>query len=59
MSDAKPYPPFITSRSPSYERARQERQHPTPAGDAQVVAVLSALAEAEENAKLRFQRRST
>ncbi len=40
-------PPLVTPRSPSYERARQEHEHPSPPGDAQVIAVLSRLIEAQ------------
>ena len=46
-----PYPPLITARSPSYERARRELAHPAPVGDAGVVAILGKLYEAEENAR--------
>jgi len=51
MSDHKPYPPFVTTRSPSYERAQHEGLHPSAVRDAQVVAVLCELADAEQNAK--------
>jgi hypothetical protein len=44
------FPPLISPRSPSYARARRELANPSPAGDAQVVAVLARLAELEENA---------
>lgn len=49
MSGDKNYP-FISSRSPSYERAREEFLHPSPPGDADIVALLARLSEAEENA---------
>jgi hypothetical protein len=42
--------PLITPRSPSYERAREEEKHPSPPGDAQVIAVLGRLVEAEHEA---------
>jgi hypothetical protein len=42
--------PLVSARSPSYERSREELRHPSPAGEAEVVALLSQLSEAEENA---------
>ncbi|HEX4462036.1 MAG TPA: hypothetical protein VIA18_28855 [Polyangia bacterium] len=51
MSAPSDYPPLITARSPSYERARRELAHPSPVGDSGVVAILSKLYEAEENAR--------
>lgn len=42
--------PLITSRSPSYERAREERAHPSPPGDEAVVALLARLVELEHDA---------
>jgi hypothetical protein len=50
-TDEKPYPPFITERSPSVARGREEYLHPTPSGGAQAVAVLAQLSEAEDNAR--------
>lgn len=44
------YPPLISPRSPSYERARYEFLHPTRFGDAGTVAALSRLSEAEHDA---------
>jgi len=46
------YPPFISPRSPSYERATWARKHPTSTGDGdpQVIALFSRLSEAEQNA---------
>lgn len=49
--DQKPYPPFITDRSPSTARGRQEYLHPSASGSAQAVAVLAQLSEAEDNAR--------
>src|SRR5262249_57145565 len=43
-------PPLISSRSPSYERARREHAHPSPPGDEAVVALLGRLVEAEHDA---------
>ena len=34
------YPPLITDRSPSYERAREERKHPSPAAAPHEIARL-------------------
>lgn len=51
MTDDKPYPRFVTNRSPSFERAQAEHEHPTPSGDAQAVAVLARLFEAEDEAR--------
>lgn len=48
---ADPYPPLISPRSPSYARARREAQNPSPAGGAEVVALVARLSEAEENAR--------
>lgn len=47
MPDDKP---LITSRSPSYERARREHEHPSPPGDEAVVALLGRLVELEHDA---------
>ncbi len=44
------YPPLVSPRSPSYERASREFLHPTRSGDPQVIALLSRLSEAEQNA---------
>ncbi|MFM2418518.1 MAG: hypothetical protein RL385_3241 [Pseudomonadota bacterium] len=49
MTDDKDLP-LVSARSPSYERSREELRHPSPAGQAEVVALLSQLSEAEENA---------
>ncbi len=43
-------PPLISSRSPSYERARRELKNPSPTGDPIVVALLNHLVEAEHDA---------
>lgn len=51
MPADKPYPPFVTNQSPSNARGRAEYTHPTPSGDAQVVAIYARLSEAEENAR--------
>jgi hypothetical protein len=50
-----PLPPLISPRSPSYERARRELAHPSPAGDADVIAVLGQLVEAEHGASRACQ----
>lgn len=50
MTDDKRYPPLMTSRSPSIERARREWEHPAPVGPAQVPALFARLCEAEANA---------
>jgi hypothetical protein len=50
MSVEDPYPPLMSPRSPSYERARRELLHPSPSGDPAVVALLAQLSEAEDNA---------
>ncbi|MEY4580809.1 MAG: hypothetical protein RL701_5512 [Pseudomonadota bacterium] len=42
--------PFISPRSPSYERSRDDLLQPTSPVSAQAVAVLSRLCEAEQNA---------
>jgi hypothetical protein len=47
MKDDKP---LISSRSPSYERARHEREHPSSPGDDAVIAVLGHLVELEHDA---------
>ena len=44
------YPPLISPESPSYERAWHELAHPSSAGDPAVIALLSRLSEAEQNA---------
>jgi len=41
----------MTPRSPSYERARHELAHPSPVGDAGLVALLDELIESEEDAR--------
>src|SRR5262249_58290403 len=43
-------PPLISSRSPSYERARREHAHPSPPGNEAAVALLGRLVEAEHDA---------
>jgi hypothetical protein len=45
-----PYPPLISPRSPSYERAWREFPHPTQDEGAETVALLARLSEAEQNA---------
>lgn len=50
MPDDNRYPPLMTSRSPSIERARREWQHPAPVGPAQLPALFALLSEAEANA---------
>jgi hypothetical protein len=47
--------PLISSRSPSYERAREERKHPSPTADPQLVARLARQLEAHENARAAHQ----
>jgi hypothetical protein len=47
-------PPLITSRSPSYERAREERRNPAPTSDPELVAMIARVAEAEDNAREAF-----
>lgn len=44
------YPPLISPRSPSYERAWREFPHPTRDEGAETVALLARLSEAEQNA---------
>jgi uncharacterized protein (TIGR02284 family) len=44
-------PPLVSPRSPSYERAREELANPSPPGEAQVVAMLNGLVEAEHEAE--------
>ncbi len=44
------YPPFISPRSPSYERSIWERKHPSSTGDPQVIVLFARLSEAEQNA---------
>ena len=39
MFEDDPYPPLITPRSPSYERASREFLHPTSTGNPQVIAI--------------------
>ena len=50
MDTPKPFPPLISDRSPSYERARAERANPSPTADPIVVATLARLFELEEEA---------
>jgi len=50
MLEDDPYPPLITPRSPSYERASREFLHPTSTGNPQVIAIIARLCEAEQNA---------
>jgi hypothetical protein len=54
MSTNDKYPPLITSRSPSYERAREERAHPAPTTNPEIVAVLARLFELEEDARQAY-----
>jgi redox-sensitive bicupin YhaK (pirin superfamily) len=42
--------PLISERSPSYARARHEHEHPSPTTDAEEIAVLNRLVEAEDHA---------
>jgi|GEM_PF-3395911 len=51
MTIQDPFPPFITNESPSYERASEEFLHPSPPGEADIIALYAQLSEAEENAK--------
>jgi len=48
--DRDPFPPLISRRSPSYERAWREFPHPTEDQGAETVALLARLSEAEQNA---------
>jgi hypothetical protein len=50
MADDKHLPPLISPRSPSYERARRELKNPSPSGDADMIALLNQLVEAEQDA---------
>ena len=50
MSDDETYPPLISPRSPSYERAWTEFLHPTARNSGPALAVLSELCDAEQNA---------
>lgn len=50
MFEDDPYPPLITPRSPSYERASREFLHPSSTGSPQVIATIARLCEAEQNA---------
>ena len=54
MDTPKPFPPLVTGRSPSYERARAERAHPSPTADPTVVAALARLFELEEEARAAY-----
>lgn len=45
---------FFTSRSPSYARAREELENPSPAPDPELVAALTALAHTEEDAARQY-----
>ena len=47
--------PLISSRSPSYERAREERKHPSPTADPNLVAKLARQLEAHDNARAAYQ----
>lgn len=44
------YPPLVSNRSPSIERARREHAHPSPTADPDLIARLNRLVEAEHNA---------
>lgn len=44
------YPPLVSDRSPSFERARREHAHPSPTTDPDVIARLNRLVEAEHHA---------
>lgn len=50
MAPVDKYPPLVTARSPSYQRARDELAKPSPPGDAAVVALVGRLVEAEHEA---------
>jgi hypothetical protein len=54
MTEDDLYPPFITGRSPSYERARDELARPSPPHGGELVAALARLSEAEENARTAY-----
>jgi hypothetical protein len=54
MDTPKPFPPLVTGRSPSYERARAERAHPSPTTDPAVIAALARLFELEEEARQAY-----
>ena len=45
-----PYPPLISPRSPSYERAWREFPQPSDEANAELVALVARLSEAEQNA---------
>src|SRR5512147_2111555 len=49
MSKEDSYP-FVSPRSPSYERARREWRHHASTAHPQVIALLARLSEAEQNA---------
>ena len=48
------YPPLISDRSPSYERAREERKHPSPTADPTEVAALAQEFERAEHARKTY-----
>jgi hypothetical protein len=48
------YPPLISDRSPSYERAREERKHPSPTADPNEVAALARQFERAEHARQTY-----
>ena len=50
MSDDEQDRPLISDRSPSYTRARNERENPSPTVDPDEIAVLNRLVEAEDHA---------
>jgi hypothetical protein len=54
MDTPKPFPPLVTGRSPSYERARAERAHPSPTADPAIVAALARRFELEEEARQAY-----
>lgn len=50
MSDDEQDRPLISDRSPSYARARNERENPSSTVDPDEIAVLNRLVEAEDHA---------
>ncbi|ACY18150.1 hypothetical protein [Haliangium ochraceum] len=50
MSEDTRDQPLVSDRSPSLARARAEREHPSPTADADEIAVLNRLVEAEVQA---------
>jgi hypothetical protein len=50
------FPPFITSESPSYERASEAFRHPAFESSAELTAAFNFLCEVEQNATAAYQR---